>query len=153
MTNFRRVVPNTSITAVLRKARAGPGREPADGVTWFAGIFQHLRGVGRGCPCCSSSPGGWELGGRGESWPLNPDGIPCFSSLSLYQRSFIYLQHFSVLFLPLSSVSLWPALTPLGTFQFSGPLRQQKFLQCWCRGLRGRVQGGVPKNSSCKPSS
>lgn len=48
MTNFRRVVPNTSITAVLRKARAGPGREPADGVTWFAGIFQHLRGVGQG---------------------------------------------------------------------------------------------------------
>lgn len=72
-----------------------------------------------------------------ESWPLNPDGIPCFFSLSLYQCSFIYLQHFSLLFLHLSSISLWPALTPLGTFQFSGPLRPQKFLQCWCRGIRG----------------
>lgn len=75
-----------------------------------------------------------------ESWPLNPDGIPA-SFLILYQRSFIYLQHFSVLFLHLSSVSLWPALPPLGTFQFSGPLRQQNSCNAGAGGFLGVVWG------------
>lgn len=61
-----------------------------------------------------------------EPWTLMEFPAFFFLSLSLYQCSFIYLQHFSLLFLHLSSISLWPALTPLGTFQFAGPLGQQK---------------------------
>lgn len=61
-----------------------------------------------------------------EPWTLMEFPAFIFLSLSLYQCSFIYLQHFSLLFLHLSSISLWPALTPLGTFQFAGPLGQQK---------------------------
>ena len=95
---------------------------------------------------------GWNPGpSQWERWVLTTE--PRWNSLFLFfiplSSSFIYLQHFSLLFLHLSSISLWPALTPLGTFQFSGPLRPQKSLQCWIGGGRG----GVPNNSSCKPSS